>query len=125
MKPGTVRGLLSPYKPSANIGVLVAAAALQPAGKSDSPASLDSGHNSHKQNLNSSSCAVYNNSHKQTACEFALWKYSEAVFRCKVQNSKVSYQMVTALVRRIKYRRNKKLIAQFSCKLRDESIEPN
>jgi hypothetical protein len=117
MKPGTVRGLLSPYKPSANIGVLVA--------ESDSPASLDSGHNSHKQNLNSSSCAVYNNSHKQTACEFALWKYSEAVFRCKVQNSKVSYQMITALVRRIKYRRNKKLIAQFSCKLRDESNEPN
>jgi hypothetical protein len=33
--------------------------------------------------------------------------------------------MVAALALKIKYTQNKKLIAQFACKLRDESNEPN
>jgi hypothetical protein len=37
----------------------------------------------------------------------------------------VSHRIVVALVWRIKYRRNKKLIVQVTYKLRDESNKPN
>jgi hypothetical protein len=43
----------------------------------------------------------------------------------KFKIPKVSHRMVVVLIWRIKYRRNKKLIAQFACKLRDESNETN
>ena len=46
-------------------------------------------------------------------------------FRSKIQNSKNAASNIAALACRIKYRRNKKLITQFACKLRDESNEPN
>jgi hypothetical protein len=46
-------------------------------------------------------------------------------FDPKFKIPKVSHQTVAVLAWRIKYRRNKKLIAQFSYKLRDKSNEPN
>jgi hypothetical protein len=60
----------------------------------------------------------------RTLCA-GVQKKTRAWFRSQNFSRKTTVTNLAAHALSIKYRRNKKLIAQFVCKLRDERFEPN